>query len=348
VSGLDAEGPGAAALADALAAIDFAGVAVVAPEGGPQTVVAMGAADRSSGRPITPGTRFGIASSTKAITAVTLVSLMAEGLAEPSTQVVDVLPQGRRPRDLDPRVTLEHLLTHTSGMADYFDEHGQGHYEDIWRRHPGAAMLEPADMLTLFADLPRRAEPGVEVRYNNGAFVLLALVVEALAGTTFPDAVAARVFGPAGMTASGFPVLDEVDPGLAMGHLPPDDAHPWWRTNVLAIPARGGGDGGAICSAGDLVRFLDAFREGRLVPEAWREAMLEPRARDEREACWYGLGWCLRGEGAGRNVGHHGEDPGFSARMAWFPETGGRVVVLSNVTSGSRAAFRMIAGLPPD
>jgi CubicO group peptidase (beta-lactamase class C family) len=335
-------GPLGAALAADLAAIDFSGVALAVDATGVLAEVAMGDADRANGRPNTPATRFGIASVGKLLTAVTLVRLFERGLAAPSTRVVDILPPALRPSTLDPAVTLEHLMSHTSGITDYVDEAGGERYEDLWLRWNPSVMRSPADLLPMFADLPARAAPGTEVRYNDAAFVLLGLVIEALAGRTFFDAVATEVLEPAGMTATGYPALDDVERDLALGYLRPEHEGDPWRTNVYAIPARGQPDGGAYATAGDLVRFLDAFLAGRLVGERWRGEMLRPRAWDPAEQTRYGLTFWLAGEGRRAHVGHPGGDPGFGAYVAWYPANGLRTTLLTNATPGLGRARRVL------
>jgi CubicO group peptidase (beta-lactamase class C family) len=233
---------------------------------------------------------------------------------------------------MDTRVTLEHRLTHTSGIADYGDEYGDEPSEAVWLRANPNAMRAPRDLLPLFVDLAPLAEPGAEVRYCNTAFVLAGLAIEALAGVSFYDAVAAAVLAPAGMASTGYPALDDVIPDIAIGYLaPPDDMRDGtWRSNLYAITARGQPDGGAFTTAEDMVRFLDAFRDGRLVGEAWRDEMLRPRVRDEREETSYGLAWWLSGEGRLRHVGHPGGDPGYVTLLRWYPEAGVRLVVMAN------------------
>ena len=137
-------------------------------------------------------------------------------------------------------MTLEHLLTHTSGIADYCDEYGDEPYEMVWQRANPAAVRAPRDLLPLFAELPALAAPGTEVRYCNAAFVLAGLAIEALTGQSFYDAVAEAVLEPAGMSATGYPALDDVIPDIAVGYLPPADDDPAgpWRSNLYAIPAR--------------------------------------------------------------------------------------------------------------
>lgn len=319
-----AVGPLAAELAVTLEAIDFSGVVLLVGPDGILAEVAQGIADRATGRPIVPASRFGTASASKLFTAVTLARLFEQGSAGPATPLADVLDRDLQPRSLDPRVTLEHLLTHTSGIADYCDEYGDEPYEAVWLRANPATVRTPRDLVPLFVDLPALGAPGEAVRYCNAGFVLLGLAIEVLAGRSFYDAVAEAVLVPAGMTSTGYPALDEVIPDVAVGYLPPEDDDPGgaWRTNLYAIPARGQPDGGAFATAADLVRFLDAFREGRLVSPAWRDEMLRPHIRDAREDTAYGLCWWIEGDGIRRWVGHPGGDPGYVAQLRWYPESG--------------------------
>jgi CubicO group peptidase (beta-lactamase class C family) len=333
-------GPLGEAAAEALAAEDFSGVALAVGPDGLLAEVSMGFADRANRRPNTPATRFGTASVGKLFTAVALVRLAERGLVRLDVPVADLLPADRRPSTLDPRVTLEHLLSHTSGLTDYVDEAGGEAYEDLWLTWNPAVMRTPGDLLPIFRDRPPRAAPGEEVRYCNAAFVLAGLVLEEVTGRAYLDVIADEVLGPAGMTATGYPALDDVVPDLALGHLRPERDGDPWRTNLYMIPARGQPDGGAYTTAGDLVRFLDAFLDGRLVSEASREDMLRARAWDPDEETHYGLAFWRTGTGAREWVGHPGGDPGFTAFVSWYPASGIRLAIAGNVTPGVGAARR--------
>jgi CubicO group peptidase (beta-lactamase class C family) len=325
-------------LAAALDALDFSGVVVVDGPSGARVRVARGLADRATGRAIALDSRFGLASASKLFTAVTVLRQAERGALQLDAPVHERLAPDRRPTALDPRVTARHLLTHASGISDYFDEYGDEDYAAIWDRVPAGRMRTPADMLELFRDLPPRGAPETEVRYCNAAFVLLGLLAEAVAGAPFPEVVAADVFEPAGMVASGYPALDEPIPDLAIGYLPPHaDGRPW-RSNVHAIPVVGGGDGGAICPADDLLAFLRALRDGRLLGRPMLAEATTPLTGREDEPWRYGLGFQVAGEGQRRWVGHPGEDPGYSVRLRWYPELDVRVVILSNVTDGTAEA----------
>ena len=170
-----------------------------------------GLADRASGTAVHPGTRFELASLSKTYTAAAVLSCVRDGLLAVGDRVVDVLPAERRPRTLDPAVTVHHLLTHTSGIGDYAEED-----EDVARLRRGlrVAVGGPADVPDGAARrLPAArtptcapiVAPGARFHYCNGGYVLLGAVLEEVTGAPFADAVSERVFGPAGMTGSALP-----------------------------------------------------------------------------------------------------------------------------------------------
>jgi CubicO group peptidase (beta-lactamase class C family) len=339
-----------------LEATDFSGIVhVVGDDGEGPLTIALGLSDRAGGLPNHPGTRFGVASTTKMLTGLTIARLVDRGVLRYEDRLAELIGEELRPRDLDPRVSLQHLLTHTSGVADYFDESGEARFEDLWDIVPATRIRRPRDLLPLLRDRPRVDEPDAVVRYNDGGYVLLGIAIEEVTGVSYPEAVRAEVLDPLGMNSSGFWALDAVVPDLAVGYLPPDPARRLgWRSNVYAIPAMGQPDGGAQCTAADLARALDGLvGHGDLgrafLTTATRARVLARAVEDPTGPAAWGYGVKHVGEGASARIGHSGDDPGFSARAWAYPATGERVVVLSNVSDGaSKAAERiddLLAGL---
>jgi CubicO group peptidase (beta-lactamase class C family) len=267
---------------------------------------------------VTPATRFGLASVTKMLTAVTVLALGVD----PAAPAVSLLPPERRPATLRPDVTVHHLLCHTSHIADYAEEEGPDpvEYETLWLDRPCYRYERPADFLPLFADRPPYGPPGGEFHYSNAGYVLLGLIAEEVSGLSFVDAVARRVFEPAGMTGSGFFRTDEPVPDVAVGYLPSG------RSNVFSVPVIGGADGGAHCTAADLDRFLRACDDGSLLADR-RDLMLAPHAAAD-PGIDYGYGCFLYGDG---RFGHGGGDPGVNTLVQRIPSADATVVVLCNI-----------------
>lgn len=289
-----------------------------------------GLADRASGTPIHPGTRFELASLSKPFTAAAVLSCVRDGLLAVGDRVVDVLPAERRPRTLDPAVTVHHLLTHTSGIGDYAEEeedtaHFVADYGSLWEDRPVYRMERPDDFLPLYTDLSPIFTPGAEFHYSNGGYVLLGAVLEEVTGTPFAAAVEDRVFGPAGMTGSAYLRSDEPDPDVAVGYLPRKGDGPW-RSNIFSVPVIGGGDGGGHSTAADIDRFLRALVSGSLLGPETTAQMLHRHVSDGG-GDWMGYGIFL-GEGW---LGHGGGDPGVETGCRYLLDSDIAWVVLCNV-----------------
>jgi CubicO group peptidase (beta-lactamase class C family) len=299
--------------------------------------VCVGHADRAAGLPVTPATRFGIASVTKMFTACAVVGLVRDGLLAFDSRLVDVLPPERRPRTLLPEVTVHHLLCHTSGIADYFEEDEEHptfveDYAALWADRPSYSMLRPVDFLPLYGELEPYRPPGERFQYSNAGYVLLGQVVEEVTGRPLVDVVAERVMRPAGMRDSGFFRFDEPHPDVAVGYLRDAPGAPW-RSNIYSVPVIGGGDGGAFCTASDLDRFLRAHADGTLLGEL-RDVVLTRHADASHD---FGAGY---GEGYGVHLypdgryGHWGGDPGVEAMVQRWPDDDVQLVVLLNTEAG--------------
>lgn len=290
-----------------------------------------GYGDRAASTVISPATRFALASLTKMFTAVTVTDLVASGELAFDAPLVDVLPVGRRPSTLLPEVTVHHLLCHTSGIADYFeeDEDSPQHMEDygsLWDELPSYRMQRPIDFLPLFADKAPYRPPGMSYQYSNAGYIALGLVVEQVTGRPFIDAVQRHVFDRAGMDHSGFFRFDEPVPEVAIGYLRETTLDAPWRSNIYQVPVVGGADGGAHCTAGDVDRFLNAYSDGTLLGDL-QDTVLAPHA-DVGGGFSYGYGVLRYPDG---RYGHGGGDPGVEVLAHRWPGDDVNLVVLCNM-----------------
>jgi CubicO group peptidase (beta-lactamase class C family) len=324
----------------------FSGSAVVWRDGAPVFSYAGGTAHRGHGVPIDAHTRFAIASVTKTVTAIAALQLVERGLVRLDQPLVDVLPSAHRPAALTAEHTLHHLLSHTSGLADYFDDEDEtlASFTSCWDRVPTYRIRQPADMLPLFADLPAVGPPGLEYRYNNAGFILAGLVIEAVTGRPYADVITAEVLEPAGMTDSGFDALDDDPPRLAVGYVMDGGPPERWRANTFSVTSTGMPDGGMISSPADLSRLIDALLDGRLLGAPLVAAMTNPQGPRSDATEQYGYGCQLAlADGAVAVIGHGGSDPGVSARLAHHLADRMTIVVLCNQDRGSWAAYLRIA-----
>lgn len=305
----------------------FYGVAQIAFQGRVLYERAAGYADRAHRVPNTPETEFAIASGTKTFTAVTVMSLVQDGLLDLDDEVHgsfgpagDVVPSG---------VTVRHLLAHASGMGDYLDEEQGGDNDDYVLDVPVHRLSEPTEFLPLLRGRPAIFPPGARFKYCNSGYVVLALIIEHVAGCSYYDAVHQRVLRPAGMHGTAFLRLDELPGSAAIGYLPDRG----WRANHLHLPVRGCGDGGAYSTVADIGRFWRELFAGNIVAREVVESMIQPHHAPSEDSRGYGLGfWLAR---YARTVQLEGADAGISFRSGFAPQTGLAYTVISNTTSGA-------------
>jgi CubicO group peptidase (beta-lactamase class C family) len=297
-----------------------------------------GWANRAERIPNRLNTRFASASGSKLFTAVAALQLVEEGLLRldsPAADIIEGFPFGRA-------ATLRHLLTHTSGLPDYFDETGEqdGDYASLWADRPVYRMDSARDFLPMFYARPVLFNPGERFSYNNAGFLLLELIIERASGEAFRQRVQRRVFDTAGMSGAGYFYADRLPGHTALGYLTGEmDA----RTNLFALPYIGGGDGGAYASAQDWSQFWKALLNGRLLGPDLLAQMLSPQAPAEalpgRPGRQYGLGVWLNLAPLRPAARAVGSDPGVEMVSACLNADGLQLSVLSNQSDGAGAMF---------
>jgi CubicO group peptidase (beta-lactamase class C family) len=317
---------------------EFSGVAKAWRDGRPMFSYSGGLAHRGHGVRITEQTRFAVASVTKMATAAAALRLVERGLVRLDQPLTEILPPDGRPDAVTSDHTLHHLLSHTSGLANYHDDADQtwASFTSCWDRIPTHRLRGPADMLPLFAGLPAVAPPGKTYRYADANFIVAGLVIEAVTGRPYADVVADEVLAPAGMLQSGFEALDQDPVDLATGYLVSDDPPETWRANYFSVPIAGMPDGGLRTTADDLARLIDVLLSGRLVSPATVAAMTTPQgpASDAVEQYGYGLELVVE-DGAVTILGHGGSDPGVSTDVSHHRAAATTIVVLCNQDRGS-------------
>jgi CubicO group peptidase (beta-lactamase class C family) len=319
----------------------FRGVAIAWRDGAPIFEYAGGLAHRGLDVPVTLDTRFGVASVTKLATAVATLRLVDRGLLRLDQPLVEVLPGEQQPVALTPAHTLHHLLSHTSGLASYFDDDDPtwASWLACWDRIPTYHVRRPADLLPLFVHLPARAEPGAEYRYCDANFVLVGLVIEAITGRPFGDVLADEVFGPADMRDTAIESLDDDPRRVAVGYRMDDGPPERWKTNTFALTVSGMPDGGMNSTPYDLARLVDAILGGRLLPEPLVRALTSPQGPNAGDVEQYGYGCELAVvDGRVTVIGHGGSDPGVSAMLTHHLDAGITLAVVCNQDRGSWAA----------
>ena len=236
--------------ADRLAAAGkFSGTIRVEKSGAPLLAEAWGMADRANGRANTPETTYDIASVGKLFTQIAVLQLLEQGRLKLDDTVGRHLPDYPQ-ADVAAKVTVAHLLKHTSGLGALFDR--------ITPDTNLAGMMQLRDFLPVFAAQAPRFEPGTGNAYSNAGYVVLGLIIEAASGENYYDYIDRHVIQPAGLERTAF---------LRRTALPESAARSYegGRDVTQMHPVRGSPAGGLHASAGDLVRLVGAINAGKLL-----------------------------------------------------------------------------------
>jgi CubicO group peptidase (beta-lactamase class C family) len=305
----------------------FSGVVRIDRSGNIELAKAYGSADRGHEISNTMDTQFGLASGTKGLTALAVVSLIEDGSLDLTTTARSVL--GADLPLIDGAVTIEHLLSHRSGIGDYLDEETVDDRTEYLMPISVHELATTEQYLAVLDGHGTVFPPGERFVYNNGGFVVLALIAERTSGVPFHELVRRRVCEPAGIGDTEFLRSDELPGRAAMGYLTVDGP----RTNVFHVPVRGNGDGGIYSTAADISSLWRAFFGGRTVSSDWVAEMVRPRSDPQEESLGYGLGFWLHA--SSDVVELHGYDAGVSFRSTHDPATTTTCTVISNTTEGT-------------
>jgi CubicO group peptidase (beta-lactamase class C family) len=305
----------------------FSGVVRVDRGDDVQLVKAYGLANRGAQIANAVDTQFAIASATKGLTALTVMSLIEEDVLKPTTTARSLL--GEDLPLIDDGVTVEQLLAHRSGIGDYFDEEAERPISDYVLTVSVHELATTEQYLRVLDGYPTKFAPDERFSYSNSGYVVLALISERSTGTLFHKLVEQRVGGPAGMRDTEFLRSDELPGRVALGYLEVDGL----RTNVFHLPVRGSGDGGIYSTAADIGSMWSAMFAGRIVSTERVAEMVRPRSDVPSESKRYGLGFWLHATGDA--VMLEGYDAGVSFRSVHDPIERVTYTVLSNTTEGA-------------
>ncbi|TLS36167.1 serine hydrolase domain-containing protein [Pseudalkalibacillus caeni] len=291
-----------------------------------------GYANRSDQLENNLGTRFGIASGCKLFTAIAVCQLVEKGKISFDSKLADCLDIEFK--HFDDKVTVHHLLAHTAGIPDYFDEDVMDDFEELWVANPMYHIRKLEDFLPLFQNEPMKNQVGETFHYNNAGYILLGLIVEQTSGLEFSDYVQAHIFNKANMTDSGYFSFDMLPPNTASGYI--DNPDGTWKTNIYSLPVKGGSDGGAFVTAYDMAKLWRALMNYQLLNETYTNKLLSIHSQVS-ESSFYGYGVWIKKNTENNILKYHvmGYDPGVSFHSAHYPDLSINVVVCSNKSDGA-------------
>jgi D-alanyl-D-alanine carboxypeptidase len=278
---------------------------------------AIGMASMELGVPLQLDTVFRLGSITKQFTAAAVMLLVEDGKIALSDPIEKYLPgyptQGHV-------ITVEHLLTHTSGIQSYTSIPG-------WFPKKIRTDLPLLELIDAFKNEPMQFAPGERYSYNNSAYVILGAVIEKAAGDTYERVLAKRIFEPLGMTRTFFGSNEPIIKGRAQGY--GEDKGVVVNAQFLSM-TQPHAAGSLVSTIDDLAKWDAALTAGTILKPASLQRMTTPYTLKDGSSTGYGYGLqvgTLRGR---KSVEHGGGIPGFSTYALSLPGERIYVAVLAN------------------
>ncbi len=261
--------------------------------------------------PNDPATKFRIGSITKQFTAAAILLLEERGKLTLDDPVKKHLPDAPAAWG---KITLRHLLTHTSGIPDFT---GLPDY-------PKLQTLEttPEELVSRFRNEPLDFEPGSQFSYSNSGYVLLTELIEKISGSSYEDFIRANLLAPAGMHDTGYDSNSAVISHRAAGYDYTDSGFTNAAFIHMSIPQ---GAGGLYSTTEDLLKWTQALFGGNLLKPESLAKITKPFLNN------YALGLFVEAGSNRRAIRHGGGIEGFNADLAYYPDDQVTVAVLANV-----------------
>ena len=296
----------------------FNGSALVAENGKVIYKGGFGLANMEWNIPNTPDTKFRLGSITKQFTAMLTLQLVEQGKIKLDGKISDYLPDYRK--DIGDKVTIHHLLTHTSGIPSYTSQ--PGFFANV-SRNP----YKVVDFVKQYASGNLEFEPGTKYSYNNSGYFLLGAIIERITGKTYAEALKEMIFDKVGMKNTGYDLHDPLIIKRASGYTNTPTGYRNAAYLDMSIPYAAGS---LYSTVEDLYLWDQALYTDKLLTPQSKEMMYKPFLED------YAYGWVVRKASFKVNdqpipiIAHGGGINGFSTNIVRFPNEKHLIVLLDN------------------
>lgn len=306
---------------------DFRGCCLITREDTVLFEKAFGYADYPNKTPNTVETKFATASAGKVFVAVAILQLIEKGMLHFNDTLGKLLDFDLH--QIDTEITVEQLLTHTSGIPDYFDESILDNYEAIWKNYPNYKIRTNADLLPLFIHKPMLYAKGERFQYNNTGYVVLALILEKITKLAFDEYLQLHIFDVCGMKSTGYYALDRLPAKCASNYILEEGCNEF-RTNIYSVDVKGTGAGGAFTTVKDVARFWNTLLSHKLLSAEMTAKMLMCHSKNSTDE-YYGYGVWLKKLANGVYSPYiQGCDPGVSFISAYDTSHNTVMTLVSN------------------
>ncbi len=274
-------------------------------------------------------TKFNLGSMNKMFTSTAIVRLAEQGKLSFEDRISKYIDESWLPREVTDKITIRHLLTHSSGLGSYFNAEYEKSSRELFRKLDDYKPLIRSDRPAF--------TPGERFQYSNTGMFLLGVIIEKVTQEDYFDHIRKVIYEPAGMTNSDCYEMDYPVENLAIGYSPDWKSPYGWQNNYYKHVIKGGPAGGGFSTVRDLHRFAIALLAGKYV------------SQDSLKTMWtdsfganYGFGFSITNGPEGRVVGHSGGFSGINSQLDIYLDSGFVVAVMSNIDMGASPLARAI------
>jgi CubicO group peptidase (beta-lactamase class C family) len=299
-----------------------------------------GLANLELGVKVEPDMAFRLGSITKQFTGTAILMLAEQGKLALQDEIGKYIPDFPTAGG---KVTIEHLLTHTSGIKSYTN---MEEWLQMWRKD-----MTPAEIIAMSKDKPFEFAPGERWNYNNSGYVMLGAIIEKVSGKSYEAFIRENIFEPLGMKSSGYDRTERVIQRRVSGYQKDNDGFINAPFLSMTQPYAAGA---LYSSVDDLAIWNDAVFAGKLLKKEWLDRAFTPFRMTNGESTGYGCGWCISELRGHRSFEHGGGINGFTSYALALPDDGIYIALLTNSAIEGREpeprAVRiaeLVLGLPP-
>lgn len=311
---------------------DIPGLTVlIAKEGKVRYRKAFGMANMELKVPMKPENVFEIGSMTKQFTAVCILMLVEQGKLNLNDDITKYLPDypthGKK-------LTLHHLLNHTSGIKSYTEMEGLNTFARIDRT--------PTALIDHFKNEPMDFDPGTQWHYNNSGYVVLGQVIETVSGTSYAEFVNTHIFEKLGMKNSYYGSKTQLIPNRASGYMPSENGYRNANYLSMTLPYAAGS---LMSCVDDMLLWYQAIEANSLISEESKKKAFTNTALNNGKPTNYGYGWQINDVNGIPSMEHGGGIFGYVSQGIYLPSEKVYVVILTNRNGNSpqETAIRLAA-----
>ena len=280
---------------------------------------AFGMANLELNVPMQPDMVFRIGSITKQFTAVAILQLMEQGKLSLQDDITKFIPDYPTQAYT---ITIEHLLTHTSGIKSYTNL--PGYIENV------RTDMKPDELINTFKNQPMEFAPGTKWNYNNSGYFLLGYIIEKVTGKSYPDYIQENFFTPLGMTSTCYGSDTKIIKNRAYGYQQGGDGVANSDYCSMTQPYSAGS---IMSTVGDLFKWHQALYAGKLVKKETLEKAVTEYRLSNGKGSGYGYGWFLSQLQGSPTVEHGGGIFGYLTSSVYLPKEDVYVALFSNSTA---------------